>query len=263
MLEVGCSTGDFIRAVRARHSCLKLVGLEVDEKYRTWVENIAGVHFYSGQMSELASKFDVIIASNTLEHALSQLEMLESMREQLVDTGVAIIAVPNLNTSPQDLIIADHTIHLEPLQLEILAQRSGFEVVEFTADVMRSQIAAVLKPTTKTFQRTESASITTKADHYRELASYQKKLERYKGGVVVFGSTILATWVVMHLQNQVKYCLDEDPARIGGDVMGRKIKAISQLQAYDIVIYPGRTSEMVGIRKKLPRTNRLLAIDRL
>jgi SAM-dependent methyltransferase len=83
-----------------------------------------------------AQKFDLVIASQILEHLLDPLDVLVKIRNLLKPEGVIAIAVPNvdailikiLKSKSSFLGLPEHIIHFSRKGLEAILQRAGFQV---------------------------------------------------------------------------------------------------------------------------------------
>jgi malonyl-CoA O-methyltransferase len=71
VLDVGCGKGRFARVLRERYPRAEIWGLDISEEMLRFVP--AGIHTKAGSMTELpfaASTFDVVYATESLEHAV-------------------------------------------------------------------------------------------------------------------------------------------------------------------------------------------------
>ncbi|MGB9643423.1 MAG: class I SAM-dependent methyltransferase [Candidatus Ratteibacteria bacterium] len=96
ILEVGCGTGAFLSQVKPLVK--KVVGIEVDEESRTWIQKNFKIDVYSDiKKQDDKLKFDIIVMFHVLEHLLNPVEYLSNPKKILKDNGRIFIEVPNIN----------------------------------------------------------------------------------------------------------------------------------------------------------------------
>ena len=104
VLDVGCATGTNGSYLLDRQIATCVVGVEFDEfmskkaleKYdKVFTGDLNSSLFVQSVISQ-DTKFDYIIFGDILEHLISPLDVLKSLKELLKDTGSVIISVPNI-----------------------------------------------------------------------------------------------------------------------------------------------------------------------
>ena len=103
ILDVGCGTGSILRTLKS-NGYLQLYGLEHSA---VAVERLSavGIHMKNGQLPNIAyddNCFDVVIASEVLEHVLFHRKFIKEIMRVLRPGGVALIYVPNCCMGPID-----------------------------------------------------------------------------------------------------------------------------------------------------------------
>ena len=102
VLDVGCGTGDFARAIEIGRGC-KVVGIEPN-KERAAVARDSGLEVVTGYLDEFTinslthreQRFDIIMFMDVLEHVADPLALLEVAMNYLVEEGKILISVPNV-----------------------------------------------------------------------------------------------------------------------------------------------------------------------
>ena len=146
VLEVGCSAGGTLSVFKDK-GC-EVLGLDFDDEYLE-VARQNGVAVINGSLDKLNedNKYDVIILSHVLEHIVSPIDFLKSIRERLQENGVLYIEVPTLNYVYEggdeygdsfygfDLLNYwqnAHTIHFSTETLRLLCNQAGFQKIKGT-----------------------------------------------------------------------------------------------------------------------------------
>lgn len=103
ILDVGCGTGTLLRYLKA-HDYVNLEGLEIS---RRAVEVLGehGITMHHARLPDLPlpdQQFDVVIASQVLEHIIRRRRFLSELRRILRPEGAAILFVPDNCLGPID-----------------------------------------------------------------------------------------------------------------------------------------------------------------
>ena len=96
MLDVGCSTGQFLNI--ARDSGWEVCGNDVDENKIAYARNTYGLQVYSQKLREIGfpnESFEVITLFDSIEHLTDPLSILEEISRILKEDGVLVITTPN------------------------------------------------------------------------------------------------------------------------------------------------------------------------
>ncbi|HEY6340799.1 MAG TPA: class I SAM-dependent methyltransferase [Bryobacteraceae bacterium] len=243
VIDIGCGTGATLRALSERGGW-RLYGSEIDTKNIHSLASLDGFEaLYTGAPSELPGRFDLITMVHALEHFPDPVEVLRDVRNKIAPGGRLFVEVPNSDSNPFDLVIADHMMHFTPDTLCALAVRAGFK-----ADCLATTWVA------KELSLTARCSEPQADDDLRSNASFTA-LHRVRGQVNwlgrfvdtsreasaaarsfgLFGTSIVATWLSSFLGDSVSFFVDEDPNRAGGTYLGRPVIHPSQVQQGSVV----------------------------
>ena len=136
MLEIGCSSGDYMESVRKR-------GWQVDGiEFSHDAANRARRRGFDVQVSSIEEadspdqKYDVIAAWMVLEHLHEPLLVLRKLREWISAGGYLVAVVPDTGSISRriftefsyDLQLPTHLFHYTPKTLTILLEESGWSV---------------------------------------------------------------------------------------------------------------------------------------
>ena len=99
VLDVGCGTGVLLTSpIALSFPEIEFVGLDIDRDSIAWARSQnpqANMRFVTPDALDPAARFDLVIASEVLEHVENPAGFLVSLRDHLVQGGRIIITVPN------------------------------------------------------------------------------------------------------------------------------------------------------------------------
>jgi len=138
LLDVGSGTGYFLDHMQ-RHG-YEVQGVEIDGDARKATKKKFGIKveepstFLNGQLPD---RVDVITLWHVLEHLHDMDGYMKSIRQQLADDGVVLIAVPNHASYDATYYkkhwaaydVPRHLWHFTPETVKRLAEKSGFQVI--------------------------------------------------------------------------------------------------------------------------------------
>lgn len=114
LLDIGCGKGDFLNV--ARQAGWSVCGIEPTKRSAEYARNEHGIEVIETGLHEsniAASSFDVVTMWHVLEHISDSCGVLNEVRRVLVDSGILIIAVPNIK-SLQAYLGGGKWFHLDP-----------------------------------------------------------------------------------------------------------------------------------------------------
>lgn len=103
ILDVGCGTGTLLRYLK-EHGYKNLEGLEISKR-AVEVLGKNGITMHHAKLPDLPSldhQYDVVIASQVLEHIIRRQKFLRGLQRILKPTGTLIVFVPNNCLGPID-----------------------------------------------------------------------------------------------------------------------------------------------------------------
>lgn len=259
LLDIGCGNGSFLREFSITFPNWKMVGAELDDRNRPVIESIPGVtKLHCGPLEELRDRFDLIVMIHSLEHIPNPIEFLISLRTLFKETGSFLAEVPDIATSPFDILIADHCTHFSSESLRWTAASAGLSVIKLSDRCVAKELtlfADNCKPMAADINRRipnrRFGDIHYACDHLRWLELIRIQGNRINGKVGVFGTSISATWLAETLQNRVSFFVDEDPNRIGKSHLGIPIISIETAPPHIPILMPIRRDIALAIISRL------------
>ena len=228
LLDIGCGNG---AALRSFSSALPwaLHGAELSEATIELLRPIPGfVELHTGGLSEIDERFSLITLIHTLEHVLSPVERLKEAARLLEPNGILFVQVPNVETSPFDLLVTDHLLHFTSSTLRLLAGAAGLRTVKLGNHVIAKELTLLMKPgraeaVVPTPDQGIEVAKNTVAWLGEVLASAQSIAD--KGPLAIFGTAIAGMALYGALKDSVEFFVDEDPHRIGRHYDGKPVIA--------------------------------------
>ena len=230
LLDVGAGSGAMLAAFSTRGAGWRLYGLDLDDRKESVLRTIPRFErLYTVPPAQLPRRFDLMTLVHSLEHFPKPAATLRALREKLADGGKLFVEVPNVETSPFDLVIADHLCHFSPRSLALLLTRAGFRTDCIATDWVAKEISVLGSPAAHddaASAETDARDAPQQVKHtiawlLRLLAHARETTEGARFGI--FGTSISATWLAAGIGDAVEFFVDEDPARVGRVHLGRPI----------------------------------------
>jgi 2-polyprenyl-3-methyl-5-hydroxy-6-metoxy-1,4-benzoquinol methylase len=228
LLDIGCGNGSFLQACSRALPTWDLQGTEFDDKYKEMVEAIPSVSFmHGGKLEDVPGTFDVISLIHVLEHIPNPLPVLKSILPRLAPNGLLFIEVPNSRRNPVMMLVADHCSHFSDASLGNMVQTAGFNLSEVSTEWVPRELSLVAQATEKP---TAGAPDQNPQQLLAGLDWLQQTYEQVQelsaqGPFGIFGTSIAATCLESQIGNKANFFVDEDPARIGKEHLGKPIVA--------------------------------------
>lgn len=138
VLDIGCGTGEFLNYLKTRN--WSTLGIEPEKKARDFAINNYGLEiFEESKLNEFQKEsFDLISMWHVLEHVYNLKQRLQIIHDILTDDGYFINALPMVDSPDAlrfekywaGLDVPRHLYHFSSETFEILADATGFEIVE-------------------------------------------------------------------------------------------------------------------------------------
>ena len=238
LLDVGCATGETLRAFNLARNDWELFGHDLGRKYFEKLQKIPNFKaLFSGDFLSIEGTYDLITLIHTLEHFLDPIDGLKQLSRYIKDKGYLFIQIPNAQINPFDLLIADHVCHFSTKSFKTLVESSGYEVHKISDSFIDKEITALIYPSlTPSLDRNPSSDSAASKEKLlqqlmwlEELKNEALTLSKTEKPFGIFGTSISGTWLGFTLEENFDFFVDEDPARIGQEHMGKPILSPEQI----------------------------------
>jgi len=149
ILDAGSGGGEVVYVLRALG--FDAAGLEPDERYARHAREALGAPVSTGFVQDAtfpARRFDVVTMYHALEHVEDPTAILSRLRLWMVDQGVLLIEVPNVEAvciAPGHRFHFAHFYNFSREALEALGRKSGFEPVKTMTSPDGGNLISVFK----------------------------------------------------------------------------------------------------------------------
>ena len=227
LIDIGCGNG----AALARYSRAlpkwELYGSELSGRALPELRSLPNfVDLYCMPIGDIPGKFELVSMIHSLEHMPSPGKALEDVVRLLGKGGKLFVEVPDVETSPFDILVADHLSHFSRQTLAHLACRAGLSVAHISNSVLPKEITILATAgDSKASVPVAQTGIDLAASTVRwlgellELARQLAKTDRFG----IFGTSISGMWLFGALGDRVSFFVDEDPGRVGREYAGKPI----------------------------------------
>lgn len=243
LIDIGCGNGAALAGFSKILPQWELYGNELSDRVRPALEKIPNfVALYTvDDVKAIPGRYDLVSMIHSLEHMPAPLSTVTAATRLLEDRGSVFIEVPDIETSPFDLVVADHLSHFSLDTLRYLASRAGLTAATATTSVLGKEITFIgrsgqtplPRPAAAAGFRTARATVTwlqSVIDRARALSK--------EGPFGIFGTSISGMWLYGALGGRIDFFVDEDKSRIGRDYEGKPIMAPRDAPAGSTVYVP-------------------------
>lgn len=265
VLDVGCGNGAFLRAFGKGNPYWQMEGLELDARNKSPIESIPGVtRLHVGPIESLQTRFDLVVLIHALEHIPGPIQYLQTLVDLLNPGGLLLIEVPDLETSPFDILIADHCTHFNSFTLREIVGKAGFEVLRLEGGCVAKELTLLARYPSMPVRRNASihelnGEVATR-EHLVWLHKLLEQGQSTSGPLGVFGTSISATWLAAALGDKVEFFIDEDVNRAGRKHMGYSIYSPNDAPKDSPVLMPLRADIAAAVAKRLAPFNLAFSI---
>jgi SAM-dependent methyltransferase len=243
LIDIGCGNGSTLKDLSAAMPRWRLYGTELSDSAKAGLQQLPNfVELYTTPAREIPERFDIVTMIHALEHMPDPLASLCDAAYLLNDGGGLFIEIPNVLTSPFDLIIADHLLHFSPAHLGYLASRAGFSVSLLRDDLLPKEITLLARRGGTALERPAPAQtrnmVKANISWLTAVIAEARKVAAGARTFGIFGTSISGIWLYGALRGNVSFFVDEDVSRVGNSFEGIPILAPSQAPSGSTVFVP-------------------------
>jgi SAM-dependent methyltransferase len=229
LIDIGCGNGEALRNFSRTLPQWRLFGAELTDKILTELQRLPNFSvLYTIPPGQIGELFDLVTMIHSLEHMPVPLESLAQASGLIAPGGTLFIEVPDAETSPFDLLVADHLMHFTRDSLGALAARAGVSVAMLTNDFVPKEITMLGGRATPSAPPCEpEQGIRLARSTVTWLASVMAQIESLaeNGQIGIFGTSVAGMAFYGAFRDRVDFFVDEDPARIGKTYQGTPVLA--------------------------------------
>jgi 2-polyprenyl-3-methyl-5-hydroxy-6-metoxy-1,4-benzoquinol methylase len=243
LIDIGCGNGAALANFSRALPRWRLSGSELSDKALADLRRLPNFDtLYTVDIKEVPGEFDVVAMIHALEHMPAPVETMLASRDHLAPNGTLFIEVPDLETSPFDILVADHRMHFTRATLGHLAARSGVQAFALTNEVLPKEITflgheasvgAASRPEPQMGRRLVEASIA-----WLSAVQNDAKNSARAGQFGIFGTSIAGMSLYGAVREHVEFFVDEDRTRVGQSFEGRPILSPNAAPAGSTVYVP-------------------------
>lgn len=229
LLDFGCGSGPTSLAASKILSGWSIDGFDQDRRAADALARIAGFDtLFTVDPSVMPARYDLIVLMHSLEHIPNGFNTLAVLATKLRPHGKIIVQVPDRNANPYDLLVADHIVHYDAASLYRMGSRAALSPIFIHKTWVAKELSLILDssappcaaPDKETIRPEDQVNwLLHSAEVFRDAATRRP--------LCIFGTSIIATWIVSLIGAPPDLYLDEDPAKIGRSLNGVPIKAPS------------------------------------
>jgi 2-polyprenyl-3-methyl-5-hydroxy-6-metoxy-1,4-benzoquinol methylase len=135
VLDAGCGRGWMLEAMRRAYPNARFRGIEPSEaeseNARSRGFNVTTARV--GTETVAAPEFDLVYATNVVEHTDAPADFLRALRRMLAPGGRIVITCPDATRPNQEMMFSDQNFSMLPVHLGTLAAQAGLVTLEWVA----------------------------------------------------------------------------------------------------------------------------------
>jgi SAM-dependent methyltransferase len=243
LIDIGCGNGAALVNFSSALPGWKLSGSELSEKALARLKPLPNFEtLYTVDVADIPGHFDVVTMIHALEHMPAPYGTVTESCRRLTPEGKLFIEVPDLETSPFDIAVADHRSHFTRATLGYLTGRAGVQADTLTNQVLPKEITFLGRPVKGAIvaKSNPADGLAMVEATVRWLGAVQAAAEKASAGgrFGIFGTSISGMWLYGALRDRVEFFVDEDASRVGQSFEGRPILSPAQVSAESTVFVP-------------------------
>ncbi|MGA2892829.1 MAG: class I SAM-dependent methyltransferase [Xanthobacteraceae bacterium] len=229
LIDIGCGNGEALGNFSRALPQWRLCGAELTDKVLPELRRLPNFeNLYTTAPSQIAERFTLVSLIHSLEHMPVPLEALTDAAGLIEPGGMLFVEVPDVETSPFDLLVADHLMHFSRASLGAMAARAGIAPTLLTNDLVPKEITLLGARTApgkadcdpERGLRLARSTVAWLRDVMTQIAAVAKNSQ-----IGIFGTSVAGMAFYGAFRDRVGFFVDEDPARIGKFYDGKPVIA--------------------------------------
>ena len=255
--EIGAGGGFFVKKLKKYLSKDNIFAFEKSKNNIRKLQKILNKANVCLSFGQKKIKFDRVILIHTFEHIAQPSLFLNTVAQNLEKSGKLFIQVPNSESNPYLLCIADHSVHYTKETLQETLRGANFKCEKIQYSFGKKEISAIFKyyPNLKEVKNVKLSTMSWVDRHFRKISHTKSFFQHLKRKVYLFGSSLGATWILAKFPHKIISLVDEDKARIGKKFFGKKIISLNQVPANSLLFSSVKPTKYNQIRSKIKNKN--------
>jgi SAM-dependent methyltransferase len=228
LIDLGCGNGAALESFSKVLPGWKLYGSELSQAALPFLKSLPNfVQLFTDEPRDISGTYDLVSMIHSLEHMPYPGKTLVEALRLLSDDGVFFVEIPDVETSPFDLIVADHLGHFSRATLRYLFERNGFSVQTVRNDLLPKEITLLARRGNVDAQLPDAAQGIFLANRnvtwLHAVIERAQQAARRSSKFGIFGTSISGTWLFGALRDKIDFFVDEDKTRVGQKLEGHPI----------------------------------------
>jgi SAM-dependent methyltransferase len=229
LIDIGCGNGEALGNFSRALPQWRLCGAELTDKALPELRRLPNFEtLYTTAPSRIKERFTLVSIIHSLEHMPVPLEALTDAAGLIEPGGTLFVEVPDVETSPFDLLVADHLMHFSRASLGEMAARAGIAPKLLTNELAPKEITllgARVAPTIPKRDPERGLRLARTTVAWLEHVMTQIAAVAKDNQIGIFGTSVAAMAFYGAFRDRVAFFVDEDPARIGKIYDGKPVIA--------------------------------------
>ena len=229
LIDIGCGNGEALRNFSQALPRWSLYGAELSDKVLPELRKLVNFKtLYTVPPNQIGERFSLVTMIHSLEHMPAPLETLAQATSLTEPGGKIFVEVPDVETSPFDILVADHLMHFSRASLGALATRAGVAPETLTNDLLPKEITMLGSSMTPSVVSADAEKgVRLARNTVSWLRDVTQLIESFadKGKIAIFGTSVAGMAFYGAFRDRVALFVDEDPARIGKTFNGTPVVA--------------------------------------
>lgn len=235
LIDIGCGNGEALKNFSRALPQWQLYGSELTDKMLAKLRRLPNfLRLYTIPPSQIGEQFTLVSMIHSLEHMPAPLATIAEAAGLLDEGGTLFVEVPDVETSPFDVLVADHMMHFSRASLGAMAARAGVGVTMLANDLLPKEITLLGKhaaPIITTGEPEEGIRLARSIVAWLlDLMAQVRDCAKHSQ-IGIFGTSVAGMAFYGEFRDRVAFFVDEDPARIGKIYDGRPVIAPSDAPA--------------------------------
>lgn len=251
ILDVGCFKGDLLRDLRLCYESADLHGFDVNEEFLSCFPASERVYFWSGDLSDIKQKFNIIILSASIMYIKDVSYLMNQIKRLLLPDGVVFIHAVDISQNPYALLLGDQFYHYTPTIMKNILSFHGFSFDIIKCNLFPKEFLgfAIMDPDSSLRPMEHDDTISWCLKTINNKVTAIRLLAAKYPNFGVLGTTSAAAFIDSVVQSNVKFFVDENLKRVGLKFHGKNVLNPSVLNDEDVVIIPyGGSSDQIKKR---------------